>query len=426
MPVTAHDFEYAWKRMLDPATASRNASLLYDVKGAKAFHQGIIDDRDAVGVRATEDAVLTVELEQPVGYFLHLLALNETFAVPRHVVEQRGAAWADGAGIVTNGPFTLASWERGESMVLVRYPHYHGRFGGNVHQVTLSILPGMDKSHPIKMFQAGLVDAADPSSPELDEKDVADALRCHLGEPGTRPAVSTGYLAFPVGQAPFDDPRLRRAFAQATNREALPEATLGSYVFPALGGFVPSGIPGHLPDIALPYDPERARQLLAEAGYPGGKGFPPVNWLAAPSGRMTAENLQAQWRDSLGLETRWRVMEWADFSAMLGPDPPSPFLLIWIPDWPDPDNFLRIAMRLRVPSWRHGTYWALVGEARRAMDQNKRMRLYAHAERILAEQVPLLPLSYFGWHSLLQPWVKRYPRAAPIHQFWKDVVIEPH
>jgi ABC-type oligopeptide transport system substrate-binding subunit/class 3 adenylate cyclase len=422
--VTAHDVEYAWKRVLDPAIASRNASLLYDVKGAEAFHQGIIDDRDAVGVRAMEDALLVVELEQPAGYFLHLLADPVTFPVPRHVVEQRGAAWADAATIVTNGPFRLASWQRGESLLLVRYPHYHGRVSGNLQQVALSLLPGLDRAQDIQMYEAGLLDAGEVGSPVLEDKEI---LRKHAGELVTRPAGRTTYVAFPVGQAPFDDPRLRRAFAYATDRRALPEVRLGGWASPALGGFVPPGIPGHVPDIALPYDPGRARQLLAEAGYPGGKGFPAVDWLAVPWARAQAENLEAQWRQALGLETRWRIVEWADLAPMLDPVPPVPFLLHWTADLPDPDNFLGIALSARcAPSWSHGTYLALVDEARRAMDQNKRLRLYAQAERILAEEVPFLPLTYEHRHILLKPWVKRYPTSATYQEFWKDVVIEPH
>jgi ABC-type oligopeptide transport system substrate-binding subunit len=120
-------------------------------------------------------------------------------------------------------------------------------------------------------------------------------------------------------------------------------------------------------------------------------------------------------------------MEWADFAAVRDPEPRVPFLLLWMPDWPDPDNFLRIAIMSRLaPSWGHATYLALVEEARRTMDQIERMKLYAQAERILAEEVPILPLTYHGWHALLKPWVKQFPATAMGQQFWKDVVIEPH
>ncbi len=274
------------------------------------------------------------------------------------------------------------------------------------------------------MYKAGALDCAAVGLALEGQDRIRHTV---AGEYVAQPRASTSYLGFPVGREPFDDPRLRRAFAHATDREALPDVRLGCS-FPALGGFVPPGIPGHLPDITLPYDPNRARQLLAEAGYPGGEGFPPVEWLTTPRGQARAENLQAQWRETLELEIRWRVIPWADYFDMFGTgqDPPAPFLLFWVADWPDPDNFLRVAVSLTARSWRHEAYMGLVDEARRSLDQTERMGLYAQAERILAEEVPILPLSYERSHMLLKPWVKRYPTSATLLHFWKDVVIEPH
>ena len=103
-PVTAHDFVYAWKRVLDPASESRNASLLYDIKGAKAYHEGRVSDPDGLGVRALDDVTLAVELETPTGYLLPLLSYSALYPVPRHVVERLGSAWTEPENIVTNGP----------------------------------------------------------------------------------------------------------------------------------------------------------------------------------------------------------------------------------------------------------------------------------------------------------------------------------
>jgi oligopeptide transport system substrate-binding protein len=120
-PVTADDFEYAWRRALDPVTESPHASLLYDVAGARAFHQGEARWED-VGVQAVDEATLVVELEGPTGYFLQLLADQATYALPRHVVEAQGESWTEVGNIVTNGPFRLEAWQPGQSMVLVRNP----------------------------------------------------------------------------------------------------------------------------------------------------------------------------------------------------------------------------------------------------------------------------------------------------------------
>ncbi|MGB5932102.1 MAG: ABC transporter substrate-binding protein, partial [Anaerolineae bacterium] len=271
--VTAGDFEYAWKRGLNPATGWSLAGLLYDVKGARAFHQGEVSDPDSVGVRALDDVNLEVELEGPTGYFLHLLALG--YPLPRHIVEAHGASWTDLNNIVTNGPFRLTAWERGESMLLERNPAYHGRFTGNLQRVECSFLTGQP-AEILQMYENNSLEILDSLPPaEMDR-----ARQRYAGEYVSGPFPSTNYIGFDVKRPPFDDPRVRRAFTLATDRGTLADVILRGFVFPTTGGFVPPGIPGHSPGIGLPYDPDQARRLLAEAGYQGGRGFPTVEALA--------------------------------------------------------------------------------------------------------------------------------------------------
>jgi ABC-type oligopeptide transport system substrate-binding subunit/class 3 adenylate cyclase len=418
--VTAHDFEYAWKRLLDPATASLAASLAFDIRGARAFHEGLVADSETVGVRACDDWRLEVSLEAPCGYFLQLLSSEFAGPVPRHVVEQWGPHWTEPGHIVTNGPFTLEAWTPGESLALKRSPHYHGRFGGNVERVELVV----GWRGEVEPYEAGLVDLhpLDASAPKESDR----ARRLHAEEYLSLPEATTEYVAFDVRRAPFDDPRVRRAFALAVDRETLAGVTLGGYYSPASGGLVPPGMPGHVPGVALPYDPARARDLLAEAGYAGGSGFPPVDFLT-PQGRRlpVGKHLRDQWRENLGVEVRWSEMPWAEYIEVVHRDPPHLFGMSWAPEYPDPDNFLGVAVQLHT-AWRPRHYLELMERARRSTDQVERMRLYAQVERLLAEEVPLLPLSYARLHVLLKPWVRRYPISVCGDVFWKDVILEPH
>jgi oligopeptide transport system substrate-binding protein len=368
-PVTAGDFEYAWKRVLDPATGSTVASLLYDVKGAGAFHRGG-GGRGDVRVRALDEVTLVMELEGPTGYFPHLLAHNATYPVPRHVVEAHGETWTEMGNIVTNGPFRLEAWQRSESLVLIRNPKYHGRFRGNVQRVELSL--HADPSVRLDMYEANGLDILDMMFFPPAELD--DASQRHAGEYVPGPRLWTPYVGFDVSRPPFDDVRVRRAFAFATDRETLVDVALRGHDSPATGGFIPPGMPGHSAGIGLPYDPEQARQLLAEAGYPGGRGFPPADLLARRSDESQSEYLQAQWRENLGVEIEitWETMEYEMFFGRLRREPPSMFLLGWIADYPDPDSFLRISTFLHWTRWQNETYDRLVEEARRIMDQGER------------------------------------------------------
>jgi ABC-type oligopeptide transport system substrate-binding subunit/class 3 adenylate cyclase len=422
-PVTAGDFEYAWKRILDPATGSVNASLLYDVKGARAFHQGEISDPDHVGVRALDEVTLVVELEGPTGYALQLLACPVSYPVPRHVVEAYGEAWAEVGNVVTNGLFRLETWRPSHSMLLVRNPDYHGRFPGNVQRVELSLFS--EWSAGLELYQADALDVLRVPASELDW-----VRRRYAGEYVSEPLLQTRWVGINASRPPFDDRRVRRAFVLAADRETLADVTLGGFALPATGGLVPPGMPAHSAGSALPYDPDRARQLLAEVGYPGGRGFPVVDMLTPHSGTgrdadLASAYLQAQWRENLGAEVNCQMMEWEVFLDRMDKEPPHLFSMGWRADYPDPDTFLRVGVN-DVWQWRNETYDRIVGEARRVTDQGERMKLYAQADGMLVEEAAIMPLTYGQSHLLVKPWVKKYP-ALPIKAwFWKDVIIEPH
>jgi ABC-type oligopeptide transport system substrate-binding subunit/DNA-binding SARP family transcriptional activator len=422
--VTAGDFEYAWKRVLDPTTESPRAGLLYDVQGASAFHQGRLSDPDLVGVKALDEVTLSVGLEEPAAYFLYVVADPACYAVPRHVVEVHGAAWAEEANIVTNGPFKLEDRQRGKSIFFLRNSDYHGRFTGNVERVELYDFL-RDRPAALELYEADGLDIFEPHG--LPQAEVERARQQHAGDYVSVPMLSTFYGMFDVSRPPFDDPRVRRAFVHASDRETLADIVMRGYELPATGGFVPPGMPGHSAGIAQPYDPDLARQLLADAGYPGGRGLPAV--VLVPYTRLipNSKYLEAQWREILGAE----IVQWKE------DDRPPPHVVLegWGADYPDPDVFLRVALQSAQYSWQtlhnrnwwqNDTYDRLIERARRIPDQAERMKLYARAERILLDEAAIMPLSYERGHILVKPWVSKYPTSAINLHFWKDVVIEPH
>jgi ABC-type oligopeptide transport system substrate-binding subunit len=422
--VTAGDFEYAWKRVLHPVTGSPNASLLYDIKGARAFHQGDVSDPDQVGVRALDELTLVVELEGPTAYFLHLLAYTAAYPVPRHVVEPHGEAWTEVENIVTNGPFRLENWNRGESVFFSRNPEYHGRRRGNLQCVELLLLAPEDWSARLEMYEADGLDICRFVGLPPSERD--RARQRHAGEYVLPPGTATSYVSFDTSRSPFNDPRVRRALVLATDRETLAGMVLGGYESPATGGFIPPGIPGHSTGIGLPYDPEQARDLLAEAGYPDGSGFPVVDLTAWHRMKPRCEYLQAQWRENLGVEITWETVEWAVHMDRMRREPLHLFFNSWMADYPDPDSFLRASPIRDWSGWRNGIYDKLVEKARRIMDQGERMRLYGQADRILVEEAVIIPLTYESLHYLVKPWVRNYSMSAGDQVCWKDVIIEPH
>jgi len=375
-----------------------------------------------VEVQALDDYTLMVKLEGPTGYFLSLLAHNRTFPVPRHTLEAHGESWTQAEKLVTNGAFRLETWKAGESMVLKRNPEYHGRFRGNLQRVELSF--DIDKSAVLEMYEDGALDILGLDALLPSEWD--RTRRRHVGEYVSAPESATHYVGFDVSQPPFDDPRVRRAFALATDKTSLANVALGGYESPATGGFIPPGVPGHSAGIGLGYDPESARQLLTEAGYPEGKGFPRVDACARERVRPQAEYLQAQWRDNLGVEIPWEIMEWEQYLARIDTVPAHIVQFTWIADYLDPDSFLRTGNVQQRTRFRDETYDQLVEKARRVLEQDERLKMYAQADRILIEAAVIIPLTYSRSHVLVKPWVHKFPASALNQWLWKDIILEAH
>jgi ABC-type transport system substrate-binding protein len=186
-------------------------------------------------------------------------------------------------------------------------------------------------------------------------------------------------------------------------------------------------MPGHLPGIGLLCDPGRAGQLLAEAGYPGGGGFPVVECVARTDQADLGENLQAQWQENLGVRVNWETVEWQAILARLGKHVPHLLIMGWMADYPDPDNFLRARIDhiQQQSGWRNVGYDRLAKRAQRSLDQGERIRLYGQAEEILAEEAPIMPIFHGSVQLLVKPWVTRFPTTGLREWFLKDVIIKP-
>jgi oligopeptide transport system substrate-binding protein len=418
-PLTAHDFVFAWRRTLDPATASPNASLLYDVRGARLFHAGENTDPASLGVSAPDDWTLLVELDEPVGYFIHLMAHLASFPVPRHALQAHGEAWATPQRLVCNGPFRLAAWEAGKALTLERNPFYTGPFSGNLQSVEFDLV--YDRERFQARYEADELDLVG-----LSVRNVERMRYRYPGEYITFPAPGLSFIGFNQSHPPLNDPLVRQALAYATDRAALVNLLAHGYPMPAAGGFLPPGIPGYSPDSGLAYDPERAQALLAQAGYPGGQGFPELvlHTLFSKDLDSRAELIQRTWKEILGVSLQ--ITQSDLLESFQTTDMPGLWYITWVADYPDPDNFLRVALGYYhiLKYWNNPEFNRLVTDARRCQDPQNRARMYRDADRLLTQDAVLLPLTYVRHHLLVKPWVKNFRPGLHHFYFLKDVILE--
>ncbi|HSM57658.1 MAG TPA: ABC transporter substrate-binding protein [Candidatus Sulfomarinibacteraceae bacterium] len=265
-PVTAGDFVLAVRQALDPQNVYYE-SKLDDIKGAAAYRQGEAP-AEQLGIRELDRHTLLIELERPSSRFLP----EGIFPVPSHTVQRYGEAWAEAGNLISNGPFRLVKWQPQERLIFERNPFYHGRFEGNVSRVELQIRHSWTTA--LAAYERGELDVLSTSDAPVEAFQLA--RQRHLSDYISVPLLKTYFLAFNVNREPFRDRRVRQALALAIDRELLADMTLQGTLFPATGGMIPQGVAGHVPGLNPPYDPQQARALLAEAGFPDGRHFPTV------------------------------------------------------------------------------------------------------------------------------------------------------
>jgi oligopeptide transport system substrate-binding protein len=418
-PVSAVDFEWAWKRNLDPALHSVAAEFLFDILGARAYHEGKESQANSVGVRALDELTLEVRLEQPVAYFPFIVTLPVAFPLPRLAIETFGDTWCQPGHIVSNGPYHMVEFDPQTGAVIERNPGYYGGFPGNAGWVEWEITPSWQDR--CAAYMENRLDFTFWNYEQLPVE-IPDQEVTSIQESGVFFAI------FSPVTPPLEDVRVRKALCLTLDKQVFARKY---NVQVARGGLVPPGLPGHSPDIALPFDPEQARKLMAQAGYPDGRGFPALRGVGpAGSGEKTA-GITQNWREALGVEICFDEFHpWEVTEEMLDPAVYPIFINGWLADYPDPDNFLRnseAVFKLRRLGWHDPAYDRLVEQAARTPDRARRMAMYRQADRLLVEEQALvLPLYYNTSNLLVKPWVKNFRTNALGFVAFQNVLIEEH
>lgn len=420
-PVVAGDFEYAWKRLLNPETAAEYAFFLNDVVGAQDYNNKKISDPTKVGIKALDDRTFEVKLKRPAAYFIYLTAFAPTYPLRKDVVEKFGERWTEPANIVTNGPFQLKSWQHEYKIELESNPAFvDGE--PKVKHIKMFMVP--EQSTAFALYENNELDYIDNrsfSTPDVER--FRSSPEFH-----NFPLLRNHYLGFNVEKKPFTDPRVRLAFSMAVDRTVFPKILRRGEK--PLFTWIPPALPGYSPESAIKYDVKRARELLAEAGYPSGKEMPRVDFLYPnrEDARLIVEAVQDQLKRNLNAPVELVNMEWKVYLTTLRHDPPPLSRATWGADFPDPETFGNLFTSTNGNNhtrWKNVTYDKLIEQAEGEQDVKKRYQLYADADKILCTQAaPIAPLFSATQNMMVKPWVKGIAMNSLDLQFFKDVTIE--
>ena len=403
--VTAGDFEYAWKRLVDPATAADYSYMLDSVVNANEIIAGE-KDASELAAKAVDDKTFEVTITTDVPYFEEICAFPATMPVRQDIIEEKGDQWTfDPSTYISNGPYKLTEWTHNSQIVMAKNENYYDYENLGPDTITFKLMD--DSNAMLSGFKSG----------ELDF--IQDAPQAELpgliasGDMKILNYLGTYYVCFQTQKAPFDNPKVREAFTLAVDRTYIVNKVTQSGQVEA-GGYVPSGISdadggdfrAEGGDYYKPTDAdyeancEKARQLLAEAGYPNGEGFPVVEYLynTSDAHKAVAEALQNMWEQELGVTVTLNNQEWAAFLQTRKNGDYSIARNGWISDYNDPISFLDMWMTgggNNDAQYANPEYDNIIKQAKATSDATERMKLLHQAEDILVGQDYVVNPLYF-------------------------------
>jgi oligopeptide transport system substrate-binding protein len=396
-PLTAEDFIFAWKRTLTPETGSEYSYQLHYIQGAKAFNEGKTKDFNTVGVRAPDPYTLEVTLNNPTPFFLDLCAFTALLPVHRATVEKYSDWATKPEHFMGNGAFKLKEWLPFDHLRLVKNPNYWD--AEHVSLRSVDILPTDRPNTAFNFYATGIADAMIDKNltpvPLLEE--LKKRHDFHSG-----PFLGSYFIRFNVTRKPFDDARVRQAFSLVIDKKYLVERITRAGELPARS-FVPPGAgSGYEPPPMYQRDPELARKLLAEAGYPDGRGFPVVYYLYRTGLELDqdlAVELQSMFRRELGVTVQLQRQEWTVFLDSQQRIDYDFCRSTWVGDYNDPNTFMDMFVTgggNNETGWSSKQYDELIAAAARENDQQKRFAIFREAEKILVtDERPICPLYYY-------------------------------
>jgi oligopeptide transport system substrate-binding protein len=428
-PVTAGDFVYACHRILSPKLASEYVAMHFHLKNGEAYYQGKITDFGQVGAKALDDRTLVLTLWHSLPFLPAMLCTPSWYPVHRATLEKFGAmderstAWTRPGNLVGNGPFVLADWRPNEVIRVTKSPTYWNR--DSVRLQGCNFYPIEDPSTEEEAFRAGQLHVTTTLAIDkiaVYKKEHPELLRESL-------LVATYYFRFNVTKPPLNDARVRRALSLSIDRREITEDVTKGGEVPA-GNLVPPGTGGFTSTTSVSMDIETAQRLLAEAGFPAGRGFPQLELLynTQEINRKTAEAVQQMWRKNLGINSTLANEEAKVQEDAMRQGNYQIARYAWSADFLDPSTFLELLTTdngNNQTGWSDAQYDRLFGLTETTGDNAKRFEYFQECEAILARESPIMPIYFYERNNLVRTEVKGwYENLLNIHPL-NAVYLEP-